>query len=268
MNGSVVTANTAGMESRANIDVGRLDRHEDREHRRRQPPPALAHHERGAAVAVGHGHDAAEEPQDGVLLRVHGVSARPDEADPRHDQQHAQQVDEPVGRLERRDPHPDEDRAEHDRAQDPPEQQAVLVRRRHREGGEDQGEHEDVVDRERQLDQVAREVLAGRLAPQGRRDEDAEAERERDPDGAPRGGRRNGTGFASRLRTRRSRASMPPTITNRTTHGPSVPDMASPPAAAAEGLSRPWAARSAAAGHLEGGRDGAADRQGYSPSSA
>src|SRR3712207_8958282 len=42
---------------------------------------------------------------------------------------------------------------------DPPEQHAVLVLRGYREVGEDHGDDEDVVDRERLLDQVPGEVL-------------------------------------------------------------------------------------------------------------
>ena len=54
--------------------------------------------------------------------------------------------------------------AHHQRAEDAPEQHAVLVDRRHREVTEDHRDDEDVVDAERLLDDVAGEVLQRRRA--------------------------------------------------------------------------------------------------------
>ena len=73
--------------------------------------------------------------------------------------------------------HDDEHGTEHDGAEDPPEQHPVLVRRGDRKRREEQGEDEDVVDRERELDQVAGEVLAAGGRPAGDRHECAECER-------------------------------------------------------------------------------------------
>ena len=81
----------------------------------------------------------------------------------------------------------DEHGAEDDGPQDPPEQQPVLVRGGDGEGGEHQGEDEDVVDRERQLDQVAREILAARRAALGGSDVHPEPECERHPHDTPEG---------------------------------------------------------------------------------
>ena len=70
------------------------------------------------------------------------------------------------------------------RAEDPVEQHAVLVPERDDEGGEDQGEDEDVVDREAQLEQVAGQVGGAVLAAPGREDERTEPQPQRDVEGA------------------------------------------------------------------------------------
>ena len=56
----------------------------------------------------------------------------------------------------------DENRAHHDRADDAPEQHAVLVARRDLEVGEDEDEDEDVVHAQAELDEVAGEKLLRR----------------------------------------------------------------------------------------------------------
>jgi hypothetical protein len=80
----------------------------------------------------------------------------------------------------------DEGAAHHQRAQDAPEQHAVLVRGRHGEVGEEEGDDEDVVDRQRLLHQVAGQELQRRLAAREVPDAGVERHRQRDPDGAPR----------------------------------------------------------------------------------
>jgi len=61
----------------------------------------------------------------------------------------------------------------------------VLVLLRDPEIRKDQDDDEDVVDRERVLDQVARDELEGLLRTAPPVDEAGEAQRERDPDAAP-----------------------------------------------------------------------------------
>ena len=159
----------------------------------RRPPSRTTN--AGPRVFRGGRHDASEEPQDGVAIRVNGVAVRAHEPDTGDDEQDAEQVDHPVGRGKDGRARGDEHRTEDDRPEDPPEQQPVLVRRRHREGREDQGEHEDVVDREGQLDQVAREILRARITAPGRCDERPEAEGEADPHRAPCGRLPEGQGL-------------------------------------------------------------------------
>jgi hypothetical protein len=198
MNGSVVTANTAGDRVDREHDVGRLDDDECGQERGRQAPAPLADDERRTAVAVGHGNEPAEETEHRVLLGLDGMPAGACQAEAGHDQEDAQQVDDPVGRTQDHGPGADEDGPEDDRPEDPPEQQAVLVRRRDGEGGEDDGEDEDVVDRERQLDQVAGQVLTAGRGAAGRGDPGPEPEGQRDPHGAPQRGlaERDGLGPA------------------------------------------------------------------------
>src|SRR6185436_974789 len=80
----------------------------------------------------------------------------------------------------------DEDRPHHERPHDAPEEHAVLQRGRHLEVREDDQEHEHVVDGERFLDQVTRRELERALRPEPVVDEHVEAERQADPEGAPR----------------------------------------------------------------------------------
>ena len=121
------------------------------------------------------------------------------------DQERAEHDHDPVV-LHQHGAERDEQRAEDQRAEDAVEQHAVLVPGRHREVREHRDEHEDVVDGERLLDDVAGEELergiAGELRvvePGERRhlrqvpehvavEQVVEGEREQHPDDAPGGG--------------------------------------------------------------------------------
>ena len=76
-------------------------------------------------------------------------------------------------------------RAHDERAEDAPDQNPVLVLRRHPEVGEDEHENEDVIDAERVLDQVAgKEIDPPGPAPCQRQTTSVEGQRKRDPDQA------------------------------------------------------------------------------------
>ena len=79
----------------------------------------------------------------------------------------------------------DEDRAHDEGAEDAPEQHPVLVRRRHREVGEDHQEDEDVVDRQGLLDQVAGQELQALGRAEPGQISALKREGERHPDHAP-----------------------------------------------------------------------------------
>ena len=104
---------------------------------------------------------APEQSQDDVLVRMDldlVVSRHPD---PGEHEERSEHVEHELEAFEERRAGGDERRAEHQRAEDPPEQHAVLQALRHGEVPEDQDEDEDVVCRQRVLEQIAGDVLAG-----------------------------------------------------------------------------------------------------------
>ena len=104
------------------------------------------------------------------------------ERERRAEQERAEDVDDPVELLEQHGTEGDEDRAEDERSEDAEEEHAVLQLPRDGEVGEDHGEDEDVVDRERLLDEEAGEVLAGVFGAVTPEDDGGEGQAEADPD--------------------------------------------------------------------------------------
>ena len=157
MNGSFVTANTAGIESTAKTRSVASDRDQHRAAAAwRYRLPASSTQNSAPWYSGTDGTNLLEEPEDrdcfcGVISACAGTSI----LTPVKIRMRAEDVDDPVERLEQRRAGDDEDRAHDERAEDPPEQHAVLVGLRHREVREDHEEDEDVVDRQRLLDQVA-----------------------------------------------------------------------------------------------------------------
>ena len=99
----------------------------------------------------------AHELHDRILVALELLVLLQRHAHAGDDEQRAEDVDDPLEPREQRRAEPDEQAAHDERAEDAPEQHAVLVLRRHGEVLEDQHDDEDVVDAERFLDQVARE---------------------------------------------------------------------------------------------------------------
>ena len=93
--------------------------------------------------------------------------------------------DHPVEGAHQRDAGEDEGAAQHDGAEDTPEEDAVLVPRRNGEAAEEKDENEQVIDGERLLQQVPGEVLEPLLPAVFEPDEETEADREHDPEHAP-----------------------------------------------------------------------------------
>jgi hypothetical protein len=118
------------------------------------------------------------------LLVVAGAGV-PEHLDPGGDQDRAEDEERGGERVQRGgadgDEHAPQDQARHD----PVEQHPLLQRRRHRERGQQQHEHEQVVDRQRLLDQVAGEELGAALLAVPRPDPAGEAERQRDVERRP-----------------------------------------------------------------------------------
>jgi hypothetical protein len=140
---------------------------------------------------------AAKEPQEEILFEIGLRLPLPGHADSGEDQEGAEDVDRPLEGMEERRSGDDEDRPEDQRPEHAPDEDAVLVGRRHLEGTEDEGENEEVVDRERLLDQIAGQELDRRLRAPEEIEPEVEEERERYPDRAPR--RRLAPGHGVRL---------------------------------------------------------------------
>jgi hypothetical protein len=114
-----------------------------------------------------------------------------EELDAGEDEESAEDVDAPVERPQQHARARDEPRAHEQRADDAPEQHAMLICRRHCESREDQQEHEDVVDAQRLLDEVAGGPL--HTGVRAREDIDADVEQDSEPDP----GRRPGQGLTA-----------------------------------------------------------------------
>src|SRR5690606_29940234 len=115
------------------------------------------HREMLTAVLTDGPHEPPEQLEQWVSFRVHLVAALDEELDPGEHQKRTEDVNHPVEALEERRAEHDENRAHDERTQDPPEQDPVLVLTRNRECREDDDEDEDIVDRQRLLDQITRE---------------------------------------------------------------------------------------------------------------
>jgi hypothetical protein len=97
----------------------------------------------------------ADPADERVLVQVGVVLGEPRHLDAGDDQEGAEDVKQPVELADQPAACEDHDRAQHDRADDAVQQHAALQLERHREEAEDHHPHEDVVDRQRLLDQVA-----------------------------------------------------------------------------------------------------------------
>lgn len=184
-------------------DVRELDHHEGEQQRCRVQPAGAPHQKLRAVEFVGDRDEPPQHPGREALAEVPGqalvVGAH--HPDRRHQQRRAEHVEHPVERVEQRSPRADHETAQHDGPDDAPEEHPVLKPRRHAQEIEDDGHHEDVVDRQRPLEQVAGDVLKHGAGARGGavvvRDEaepvvlvqavdrECEAARDADPDGGP-----------------------------------------------------------------------------------
>jgi hypothetical protein len=120
--------------------------------------------ERGAVVLGGHRQEALAKQEDRIARRVDRAVAGQQQLDPGVDQEGAEDEDHPGELGEQRRAGDDEDAAQDDRPEDAPEEHPVLMLGGHREVGEDDQEHEQVVDREGVLDDVPGDELERRSA--------------------------------------------------------------------------------------------------------
>jgi hypothetical protein len=127
-------------------------------------PSAPTYGETVAAVTRGHRDPAAQKTQCAVVLGLDVGVLMARELVGGVEQERAEQVEGGVKCVKQRGPQQDEDQAQQQRESDAPAEHLGLHGRRDGEVAEDHGEHEDVVKRERALEQVAGEVLGARRA--------------------------------------------------------------------------------------------------------
>ena len=165
MNCSWLTASTAGTLSTANT-TSVASTSSSTENSGVASRLAVLHREQLLAVElVGARHDPLGDLEEPALARVDVVVVAEHQLAGGVEQERAEDVEHPVEALDDRHAGEDERRPQDQRPEDAPEQHAVLVLRRHEEVAQDQRPDEHVVDAEALLDQVARDVLAGRRAP-------------------------------------------------------------------------------------------------------
>ena len=166
--------------------VGAFHDQQHQEQRGGQEFAVLPNEEPVARLLLGDRDEAAEEPDHAVLTWL-VVAAAEGKFDARVDEKAAEQPHHPLVTLDEFGPK-EHERQPHDHgAEDAPEKHAVLVLQRHAEVGEDHGEHENVVHRQRPFDEVAGEELDRVPAAQPPPDEAVEADREGRPEAGPEG---------------------------------------------------------------------------------
>src|SRR5437588_8027154 len=102
---------------------------------------------------------------------------------PRADQQkRTENVENEIETIDQLDAEPNHHPAHHQRANDSPDQSAMLCQRWDAEVGEDQNENENVIDAERVLDHVAGKEFERLVRAADFPDHQVEQERENDPD--------------------------------------------------------------------------------------
>ena len=165
--------------------VGELHQQQHQEERRGHAPAVLHHPEPLPVVALRQGEPAPRQANHRVVLRIDRLVLAQGHLYAGQQQNAAEDVDHPVPLVQHVRAGGDKSAAHHQRAQDAPEQHAVLIRRGNGEVREDEGDDEDVVHRQRLLHQVAGQEFQRRLPAREVPDARVEQQRERDPDGRP-----------------------------------------------------------------------------------
>ena len=186
MNGSRVIAKMAGMLSMAKTRSLHSITSRTQQQRRGHSPGGGSDEEVLPLVIGCYREDPSDEPDQRVSVGFDPIlTAGAEHPDTGDDQDAAEDVDDPVELADQQGAGGDHDAAHHDRAQDAPLEHPGLQRCRDIEILKDQDEDEEVVDAERQLDEVAGVVLERGLRPLLPVQEPAEQERQDDDPGAP-----------------------------------------------------------------------------------
>ena len=118
----------------------------------------FAYGESLAVQCLGDSHARLEKLQHRVVGNIRFVINHDEHFDARGKQDDTKQIHHPRKLHDQRCPQPNHDGAQHNHAQNAPEQDAVLVFTRNREVREDQRDDENVVHRQRLFHQIARHV--------------------------------------------------------------------------------------------------------------
>ena len=154
MNGSVVIGEDRGDGIDGEDQVHHIHHHQHQGQRREHPAARLAHQKPRAVELRGHAQPFPAEPDDGafagrfLLVLAEHLHAREDEED-------AEAVEHPFEAGHDLHAERDHGPAHDQRADDAPEQHAVLMLRADLEEGKDHQEQEKVIDAQRVLDDVA-----------------------------------------------------------------------------------------------------------------
>ena len=131
------------------------------------------------------GKQSAHASHEEVAVGVHVLVDSAQDPVGEDEQPRAEHVDDEVEAIEQRDAAEDGEAAEHERRDDAPEELRRAVLRGHREVREEQEEDEEVVQRERALDQVDRRVVDRGVGAVEEQQRDGDQEREHEPADAP-----------------------------------------------------------------------------------
>jgi MFS family permease len=140
-------------------DVGGHDRGQRHEHRRAHAPAVLAREEPRAVELLADRQHPAHRPRRAALQRIEVLVGSAENAPREEDERRAKQVDDPVEALDQLDADEDREAAHPQGEDDAPEQELPAVLLGHAERAEDEQEDEEVVERERALDEVDRDVV-------------------------------------------------------------------------------------------------------------
>ena len=166
-------------------DVGAADGDHHEQHRGEDAAAVLDREQLVAVVVVGGAKEALGEPDDEVVCLVVALLLGGEEAACGDDQDQAEHVEGPREVVDDRHAEEDERGAGEQREDDAEQQHLLLVRAGHGEARHDHDEHEEVVDGEGLLEDVALEVVDAHAVAADDPQHDAEDDREADVDGRP-----------------------------------------------------------------------------------
>ena len=116
-----------------------------------------------AAVKLrGHRYQAAHESHQRVPVEIGVLDLHEEHPDAGDDQKRAEQIQNPMEPADQRRTDGDHHAAQHDRAEDAPEQHTMLVLRRHAEKRKHRHHHDDVVGAQRLFDDIAGQIFRER----------------------------------------------------------------------------------------------------------